>query len=215
MKELRRRVFIAAGVGVNPIMSMVAHIAESELSTDQGRGLEDGDNVEAHEKRVEEEKEASAPDTGMKGVKVLYSTRVLYASTQVGGTNKAGKSPAEDHNVEEILFAQELRQIATKAAKENVPETQRMALSFFRTDPSMTSSTLRKDRVLSNVKTYGRRMTREDILEAVGQTAEERHTALVYVCGPPDMTDDLVGWLEELEGFKEEDVKRVLCEKWW
>ena len=36
--------------------------------------------------------------------------------------------------------------------------------------------------------------------------------SVFYVCGPPDMTDELVDNLKQQPNVAE---KRVLCEKWW
>lgn len=57
----------------------------------------------------------------------------------------------------------------------------------------------------------GRRITRDDLREAVG---EDREQALVYVCGVPRMTDEFVEWLKSRDGLGM-DPERVLCEKWW
>ncbi|KAK4980931.1 hypothetical protein LTR28_011983 [Elasticomyces elasticus] len=54
------------------------------------------------------------------------------------------------------------------------------------------------------------RITRGDLLEAVGEVAGRAGT-LAYVCGPPRMTDQVVEFLQGQEGMK----GRVLCEKWW
>ena len=56
-----------------------------------------------------------------------------------------------------------------------------------------------------------RRITHEDLLDAIGPVAERRGV-VVYVCGPRMMTDDFVEVLMRAEGMEE---KRVLCEKWW
>lgn len=37
-------------------------------------------------------------------------------------------------------------------------------------------------------------------------------SSVFYVCGPPDMTDEIVKFLKEQDTIKPE---RVLCEKWW
>lgn len=57
----------------------------------------------------------------------------------------------------------------------------------------------------------GRRITRDDLREAVG---EDKEMALVYVCGVPRMTDDFVEWLKSEDGLGM-PPERVLCEKWW
>jgi NAD(P)H-flavin reductase len=54
-----------------------------------------------------------------------------------------------------------------------------------------------------------KRVTREDLRDMLDGDVDE---TVAYVCGPPDMTDDLVLFLQE-EICMPKD--RVLCEKWW
>jgi ferredoxin-NADP reductase len=56
-----------------------------------------------------------------------------------------------------------------------------------------------------------RRMTREDVAEAVGA---DKGDALVYVCGVPAMTDEFVQYLTSQDGAGM-DMDRVLFERWW
>ena len=70
------------------------------------------------------------------------------------------------------------------------------------------------DRVVRkrNVKVLeGRRWTYEELEEALGEETE-RENAVAYVCGPPQMTDEVVGMLKRVPGMKED---WVFCEKWW
>jgi ferredoxin-NADP reductase len=46
---------------------------------------------------------------------------------------------------------------------------------------------------------------------AIGDQKQARQSVF-YVCGPPDMTDEIVKYLKEQ---KTVTPKRVLCEKWW
>lgn len=56
-----------------------------------------------------------------------------------------------------------------------------------------------------------RRITTEDVAAAIGE--DKRH-AVVYVCGVPRMTDELVEKLISADGLGIER-HRVLFEKWW
>ncbi len=56
-----------------------------------------------------------------------------------------------------------------------------------------------------------RRFLQEDLIAALGDV-QERKCTVAYVCGPPGLTDKVVGLLREAEGMEEQ---RVLCEKWW
>lgn len=64
---------------------------------------------------------------------------------------------------------------------------------------------------LSNVAIRSGRITREDIEQALGEV-EGRRDAVCYVCGPRQMTDELVEMVGRMEGM---DAQRVVCEKWW
>lgn len=54
-------------------------------------------------------------------------------------------------------------------------------------------------------------MKHEDALHALGPVGQ-RDSTMAYVCGPRDMTDEVVDLLRGAEGMTEE---RVRCEKWW
>ena len=63
----------------------------------------------------------------------------------------------------------------------------------------------------SEYVTHERRIGHEDLMEALGPV-EERKGAVSYICGPPGMTDEFVGFMKSAEGMQGE---RVFCEKWW
>lgn len=56
-----------------------------------------------------------------------------------------------------------------------------------------------------------RRIGHGDLLDCLGPR-EDRENTVVYVCGPPEMTDDFVEVFGKAEGMEQ---RRVLCEKWW
>jgi predicted ferric reductase len=56
-----------------------------------------------------------------------------------------------------------------------------------------------------------RRITKDDLLDVLG-SLDERRSTVVYICGVPVMTDELVEAAEQAPGM---DPKRVLCERWW
>lgn len=68
-------------------------------------------------------------------------------------------------------------------------------------------------------RTFARRLRKDDLLpildgytQEIGYQDRDRSGTVCYVCGPPDMTDDLVSFLSQQPGMAQE---RVLCEKWW
>lgn len=59
---------------------------------------------------------------------------------------------------------------------------------------------------------HDRRMAEADWRHALGSDVGVREGTVVYVCGPPGMTDEVVEWFGRQEGM---DRGRVFCEKWW
>lgn len=61
------------------------------------------------------------------------------------------------------------------------------------------------------LEVYERRFVHNEIVNSLGPEEEIANT-VVYVCGPPSMTDEVVEALRNVQGMSED---RVLCEKWW
>ncbi|KAF7913320.1 hypothetical protein BELL_0147g00050 [Botrytis elliptica] len=184
-----RVVFIAGGMGINPLMSMISCI-HAELGENERR-----EGKKAQGKEGDDETEGSAKEDRCENleVKFLYSTKVP-AST-----------PAEDEReVEEaVLFLDRLQEI--------FKEREQWDLQLFATGSSHNTTKLLKTNAKSNIEAHHRRISNKDIDLALG-TMEERSRTIVYICGPPTMTDSMVSYIRNLPGI---DPSRVLCEKWW
>lgn len=68
-------------------------------------------------------------------------------------------------------------------------------------------------------RTFARRISEADLVRAIDGYQQniwgaehDRKGTVAYVCGPPKMTDEFVGFLRKQDGMSEQ---RVLCEKWW
>lgn len=61
------------------------------------------------------------------------------------------------------------------------------------------------------VLAWTHRIDESALSSAVGNQ-KEAEQSVYYVCGPPDMTDEIVEFLKKQPHVVE---KRVLCEKWW
>ncbi|KAK0739555.1 hypothetical protein B0T21DRAFT_362852 [Apiosordaria backusii] len=166
--QYKKVVFVAGGVGINPIMSMLSHLSTLSL-------------------RERKEKE----------VVVLYGIKDPDGVIQNGDTSQAlfldriaGLFAGEDGlrgNIELFLTGG-----TTKDSSECGPE-----------------KLIQADGVqLPFVK---RRIGLPDLAEAIG---EEKDETVVYICGVPSMTDQLVEGLTSPQGLGM-DEKRVLYEKWW
>ncbi|KAK1723714.1 NADH-cytochrome b-5 reductase [Colletotrichum acutatum] len=164
LASLRRIAFIAGGVGVNPLMSIVSHLAE---------GVEG---------------ESSCP----------YDVQFMYST----------KAPSSLLDSEEILF---MERLAAIFGREKVRGQMRLFLTGLGPGTASDESVLHCNEM--DVPFKRRRMGLEDVAEALGPEAE-RGDVLVYVCGIPSMTDELVESLTSKSGLNLRP-ERVLCEKWW
>ncbi|KXH47023.1 hypothetical protein CSIM01_09352 [Colletotrichum simmondsii] len=176
LASLRRIVFIAGGVGVNPLMSIVSHLAE---------GVEG---------------KSSCPYD----VQFMYSTKVPQSSSQP----EEGEGEGRLLDSEKILF---MERLAAIFGREKVRGQMRLFLTSLGPGTASGESVLQCNEM--DVPFKRRRMGLEDVAEALGLEAE-RGDALVYVCGVPSMTDELVESLTSKSGLNLRP-ERVLCEKWW
>lgn len=77
--------------------------------------------------------------------------------------------------------------------------------------PSLSEHMLDASVLSREMVTHSRRIAHEDLMEALGPV-EGRKGMVVYICGPPGMTDEFVEVMGGAEGM---DGGRVFCEKWW
>ena len=176
MKRIKRVIFIAGGVGINPIMSMLSYAHENYS------------NLE---------------------VRVVYSTKV----------------PSRETNPTEVLFLPEMLELFRIPRSET---TKRPSRAFFLRAQSMGPDmgtqnatpisplmALTLPKIDSDtevpVLAWTHRIDETALSSAVGNQTMAQHSVF-YVCGPPDMTDELVDHLKQQPNVME---NRVLCEKWW
>ncbi|EXJ74442.1 uncharacterized protein A1O5_02738 [Cladophialophora psammophila CBS 110553] len=169
-QKLDRVVFVAGGVGINPIMSMIS--ALDVLGADKAGGM-------------------------------TRTVRVLYASRRDKKNDETGSAE------EEILFEKRLKDIAEKWKNHDRVD---FKYTLFVTSGESGTERTKEDEVEDgNMATRYRRITHDDLFEALGPEGGRDHT-VVYVCGLPAMTDEFVALLAKAPGMEE---RRVLCEKWW
>ena len=128
----------------------------------------------------------------------------------------ASRGPQPGHTLSEVLFLDRLQELSQHL--KNIGR-RRFALDVFLTPYHKDS----KQGPLSEADTntrhgnfhHGRRFTHEDLLHALGPEEEgegRRRGTVVYVCGPPSMTDEVVEFMVSQRGMSK---SRVMCEKWW
>ena len=197
-----RVVFVAGGVGINPLISMASYLGEVKRASD----------------------DADEPGGAGPEVVFLYSVRaeakpLLDKDDDGGGRGDGdgdgdgdddGDDDDEDNECECIPFLQRLATLYSNGAI-------RGQLKLFLTGSAESGNTLSCNE--EDVPCFRRRITTVDLDEAVmaGSSGSSGHgldNVFVYVCGVPTMTDAFV---EHLTGSKGPGLAehQVLCEKWW
>ena len=110
---------------------------------------------------------------------------------------------------EEVLFYERMRRIAESYAGSRDVD---FRFVLYETAGGEDSTAGVEGHVESkSVQHVSRRIKHGDLLECLGPEEARRNT-VVYVCGPPKMTDEYVEVFGKAAGMEE---RRVLCEKWW
>lgn len=158
-EKVRRVVLVAGGVGVNPLMSILSHIGETNTGTE-----------------VRVMYGSKVPRGGVGSIVFVDRIAGLFREGKVRGSVRlfATAEPAQQH----------LDELSGKGALET-----------------------------AGVEVQRRRMSVKDVEEAVTSGGREDST-LVYVCGPPAMTDEFAAKLISKDGMAMDPTK-VLTEKWW
>ncbi|KAK5995843.1 Oxidoreductase NAD-binding domain-containing protein 1 [Cladobotryum mycophilum] len=156
LASIQRVVFVAGGVGVNPLISMLSYLSEGE------------------------------------GLRHTLDTRFLYA-TKVPEGNSLG----------EILFLDTLASLFGQGKL-------RGYVKLFITGDGTTKGTHEVNG--TSIEIEPRRLSIADLEAAIGNELLE--STVVYVCGPPTMTDEVVSGLTSLDGLSV-NPQHVLAEKWW
>lgn len=107
------------------------------------------------------------------------------------------KAPELTLRYEQILFLSDLVRIVSRWMP-------RVRLHLFITGQ------LSEQRTVGRFPAFTNGRLKKENLEAVLRDAPE--VTVAYVCGPPNMTDELVSFFQDDMGIPKE---RVLCEKWW
>ncbi|KAI0016736.1 NADH-cytochrome b-5 reductase [Xylariomycetidae sp. FL0641] len=179
--SLRRVVFVAGGLGVNPLVSMLGAIARGGSS---GQSFDVRFLYAMKDPGTEEEEQGG--QRRRHAAKMLFVERIAEAfhSGRVRGRLQLFLTGAHDDEEE-------------KKKKKG----------------EKAGGTVASDSA-GEIPFEPRRLTIEDVEEAVGDAAERRF-AVVYVCGVPAMTDELVQKLTDRQNGLGMEPHRVLCEKWW
>lgn len=198
-RDIKKIVFVAGGVGINPLMSILSFISEQRqiaLSSPSRSHSVPGGSVDG-------------VDLSDIDVQFLYSTKLPKDVDTHDQTQSADQSSRdlEELDASKILFLERLGEIF---AKGKVPGRLRL---FLTGDQDWDAS----KRCLSiSGRQFGfekRRIQLQDVAGALG-SEDDKKSSIVYVCGVPAMTDYFVEQLTSSSGLAL-NKQQVLSEKWW
>ncbi|RDA88988.1 hypothetical protein CP532_0701 [Ophiocordyceps camponoti-leonardi (nom. inval.)] len=164
-RGLRSLVFVAGGVGINPLFSMLGYVAESGLDVDD--------------------------------VRLLYATKFP----------RSGR-------LEDVLFLHDIAALFGQrklrgSIRLYVTATATTAETTTAVDSAATETDIRHI-CGAPISIRAGRLSPDEVRSVVRQLIPNE--TLVYICGPPLMTDELVAAITA-EGIL--DSNRILTEKWW
>lgn len=189
VRSLRRVVFVAGGVGVNPLVSMLSSIATTTTAT----APFDVHFLYSLKDPLRSSGEGEGKANRREARRMLFLERIarLFREGRVKGRLEVfltgGKDGEERKGGEDGIVCD------GGQGKGEQNEGSGFTIPF-----------------------HARRCTVEDdVTKALGDTPADRRFAVVYVCGVPTMTDEFVAKLTDREKGLGMEPHRVLCEKWW
>ncbi|KAI3318219.1 hypothetical protein HD806DRAFT_526534 [Xylariaceae sp. AK1471] len=196
VRALRRVVFVAGGVGVNPLVAMLSSIASTTPNSAVAGGG-GGGNLEVHFLYSLKDPGASGNHRDAKHMLFLDRIAAIFREKRVKGSLQVFLTSGDG---------------TTTTAVEDGVEATAKAAGDGEVDQARERATIAHEG--GDLPFHARRCTVDDVAAAVG-TAAERRFAVVYVCGVPTMTDEFVAKLTDREKGVGMEPHRVLCEKWW
>ncbi|KAJ5380152.1 uncharacterized protein N7496_002580 [Penicillium cataractarum] len=170
VRKVKNVVFIAGGVGINPLISILSHL-NNQVETTQPLNIH-----------------------------FLYSSRLPQGH----------ETASPEESLSQILFLPRIRQIILSQRQSH---RLRICLDLFLTDSN--SSRLAPANSPTDLTIHSKRIEKHDLQSAVigGDGKLDPRESVAYVCGPPQMTDEMVELLKGILG--EGGEQRVFFEKWW
>ncbi|OJJ57531.1 hypothetical protein ASPSYDRAFT_154274 [Aspergillus sydowii CBS 593.65] len=171
LEEIQNVVFVAGGVGINPLISMLSHLNNNDES------------IHRH--------------LPFLNIHVLYSSKLPDAG-------------ASESTLDQILFLPRLREIVRSQSQFH---RLRITLDIFLSNLQDQSSPLLVQPP-NDLAIHARRINQDDLRKTVSGTDTKfsPNGTVCYVCGPPQMTDEVVNTVTHLlDGQKD----RIFYEKWW
>ncbi|EFQ98657.1 hypothetical protein MGYG_01679 [Nannizzia gypsea CBS 118893] len=194
LDKIRNVVFVAGGVGINPLISMISYIYRTRSCLPSPTRIH-----------------------------FLYSTRIPLSSAPMNvamPNETVDKMPFAAAS--KILFLDRLQHIS-RNWNQTENDINPLDVQLFLTNLPLANGEGNKVDVHpdildtnSQITVHGRRITAGDLRKAVGENEELRSRTVCYVCGPPAMTDEFVKELKSFIINEDEEARgRVFYEKWW
>ncbi|QSZ35194.1 hypothetical protein DSL72_008061 [Monilinia vaccinii-corymbosi] len=220
--DITRVIFIAGGMGINPLMSMIGYINSKLEMREENDGY-------ARESEREREEEGEIRYENLE-IQFLYTSKT-----------PAPFNEGENEKEAEIPFLPRLTKIFGSPSPPNQPQPQPQPqppnpkinwnLHLFLTNTNTNTKTKTPTPPFSTpstpqIHTHPHRIHPQDIQNAIPQTSHARKKTLIYICGPPAMADEMIGYVN-VRGTRngtgtdcngDEDAKqsfRIFCERWW
>ncbi|KAF3393068.1 hypothetical protein DPV78_010029 [Talaromyces pinophilus] len=188
MELIRRIVFMAGGVGINPLISILSHLTEEQTPNPAFPLPEKSPNHPLH-------------------IRFLYSTQIPAPSIPDEKTLEQILFLSRLRNI-----VQRTRTVTKR------PANIKLDLDLFLTNLSSPAAATQASEILNKVtdgsnvsndspliRVHGQRINKDDL-----DANSQQEDTVYYICGPPPMTDEFVQYLEPIVG-----KERVLYEKWW
>ncbi|KAG4030318.1 hypothetical protein MFRU_012g00600 [Monilinia fructicola] len=204
---VKRIIFIAGGMGINPLISMVGYI-NSRLEIDGRNAGRESESARERESYANLE------------IQFLYTTKIPPLSTNKGEGEEEGEAEAEAEAqtlpLNSIPFLSRLTSIFSPPTAQPHPPKRNWNLHLFLTSLSPTPTLHPK----LPIHPHPHRITPQAIHDALPHPPQEKRSqTLIYICGPPTMTDSITRMAREALGMVETDGDderaRILCERWW
>ncbi|WEW57654.1 hypothetical protein PRK78_003121 [Emydomyces testavorans] len=187
LAEIRNVVFVAGGVGINPLMSMISHIHQTRS--------------DLH------------PSTN---IYLLYTTRLPSAAATLPSPSRTLEIHNILNQILFLPRLREIVRSERKQHQQQKdtnlvfkPLDVRLYLTNLSSHPDTSADELAVE-LHDEVAIYDGRITVADLEDLIGSDRDEQARTVCNLCGPPRMTDDFVEILERILGNR-----RVFYEKWW
>ncbi|TGJ84299.1 hypothetical protein E0Z10_g4445 [Xylaria hypoxylon] len=211
VRTLRRVVFVAGGVGVNPLVSMLCSLASSAaVVAPKATGVD----LEVRFLYSLKDPGESAEESGYREAgNMLFLERIarIFRQGRVKGTLEVFLTSGDTSTTTTDVAG---AKSADNTIDEDGGEGDRGNVITVGGGQAEDGNKNEEGNASFTIPFHPRRCTLEnDVAKAV----DNPRFAVVYVCGVPTMTDEFIAKLtgRESEGGLGMEPHRVLCEKWW